>query len=465
MLKRLSERWDRLSTETKVLIVGGIIVPIIVAIIQPIWTAILERVTPPPTVIVQAPVSTPAAATLTLAQTPQTATPTSTLSTPFTQVPTNVPELQLPTATAPPYFPRTTSTSTSTPSAALTLTAAPTLTPSVTLTPSPPRTFMASSELKTTPTSLLGRRTPTSSPTATPTSVREDVRFALPVVNNETCETLIQATNVGWATTKAAIILFGEPGACAPQCNGPVRATCMGPIIPGATLTFRVDRPPSARSGLVYSIGEPPEDSPLCTTEWKYDLEGDCIEWRRYDRLYVSENLMPSDRNNNGRRDVEDEFDIVLQPLAVNLIRRCLVGGTTVVEATYTAISESVGGAGVGVFSEYIYKAPLGFDPISDAVVTLYIQNVGNECASVEIWFQRRDDGSRVGDELTILALEAGERQQVDSSTMPEPVSQLDAWIRSIMPLAIVVDIVGGDTFESDSVLSQTQPEESERGP
>jgi hypothetical protein len=507
MLKRLSRWWSSQRVTIKAAIIGAIVG----GLIQVLGPALIQRVTPPPTVIVQAPIATPAAATPTLARVPQTPTPTSTSS-------------QFPTATAHPYFPRTTSTSTSSPSVTLILTVTPALTPSVTYTPSAPMIptsspiptatetpIPTSSPTPTTTGTLIptssprpmpvetpiptssptptatetpiptssptptatetpistssptatatGTPIPTSSPTPTPTSVQENVRFVLPVVINETCETLIQITNVGWAVTKAAIVLFCQPGMCAPQCNGPERVACTGPIIPGATWTFRVDRPLCAQSGLVYSVGNPSEDDGLCTKAWWGDLVGDCGDWRRFDRLYVNGNLMPSDRNDNGRRDVEDEFDTVLQPLAVSLTRRCLVGGTTVVDSTYTAIPESVGGMGVGSLGEHIYKAPLGFDLVSDGAVILYIQNAGNECTSVEISFQRRDDGSQVGDVLTIDYIEAGERQQVDSSIMPEPVSQLDAWIRATMPSGIVVDIVGGDTFESYSVLSQTPPE------
>jgi hypothetical protein len=81
-----------------------------------------------------------------------------------------------------------------------------------------------------------------------------------------------------------------------------------------------------------------------------------------------------------------------------------------------------------------------------DLNTILHIQNGGEECTSVEIWFQEQDNCLRytVGD---VRRLAPGEAYQFDPNTVVGPGWQGSAWIASSKPLAIVVDIVGRDLF------------------
>ncbi|MFQ5460877.1 MAG: DUF11 domain-containing protein, partial [Anaerolineae bacterium] len=61
----------------------------------------------------------------------------------------------------------------------------------------------------------------------------------LPILNfegqNDVCRTWIEVQNVGSDFTKAALVTWGEPGFCPPQCAGPLKVECSGLLKPGST--------------------------------------------------------------------------------------------------------------------------------------------------------------------------------------------------------------------------------------
>src|SRR3989304_6958756 len=82
----------------------------------------------------------------------------------------------------------------------------------------------------------------------------------------------------------------------------------------------------------------------------------------------------------------------------------------------------------------------------------LYVQNVGIECTSLELWFKAQDNCMRpiLGD---VLAVAPGEAIRFDPNTVVGPDWLGSAWLRSSQPLAIVVDTMGPNHFTSYNAL------------
>jgi len=78
--------------------------------------------------------------------------------------------------------------------------------------------------------------------------------------------------------------------------------------------------------------------------------------------------------------------------------------GNVVVNAAYTGVSSDQEGARDPRFGGYTYYAPLIFADQNGLNSTIYIQNSGDECTSLEIWFKAQDNCLRsiLGDVLTL---------------------------------------------------------------
>ncbi|MFQ5340728.1 MAG: hypothetical protein ACE5F6_04185, partial [Anaerolineae bacterium] len=75
----------------------------------------------------------------------------------------------------------------------------------------------------------------------------------------DACSVVIEVQNVGNDFTKAAIMFWGAPGACPPQCNGPFKVECSGLLKPGSTWNFigpdaPAQVPAGAKKGIVFSL-------------------------------------------------------------------------------------------------------------------------------------------------------------------------------------------------------------------
>ena len=72
--------------------------------------------------------------------------------------------------------------------------------------------------------------------------------------NDNVCSTIIEVQNLGGWDSKAMLLLWGAPGACPPQCAGPLKVECSGLLRPGSTWNFIGAQLPSrAKSGMVFS--------------------------------------------------------------------------------------------------------------------------------------------------------------------------------------------------------------------
>jgi hypothetical protein len=275
----------------------------------------------------------------------------------------------------------------------------------------------------------------------------------LPIMNfqgqNDVCRTWLEVQNVGSEFSKAALVVWGEPGFCPPQCSGPLKVECSGLLKPGSTWNFIYPQVPNgSKSGILFSftarqlsqIGDPLgfDDivaDVLCETLF-FNVVGDCDDYRRFKKAY-NEGLVfagiPLDRAYGS-------------PLAVEVLRHCPGDETPGAEVSskYAGIAGIDLGAYDPVFGGYAYYVPLLYAESSDLNSVMYIQNGGLECSSIEIWFKAQDDCLRARI-CEIFTLAPGETYQFDSNDCVGPDFQGNAWLRSSQPMGIAVDIFGRD--------------------
>jgi len=117
--------------------------------------------------------------------------------------------------------------------------------------------------------------------------------------------------------------------------------------------------------------------------------------------------------------------------------------------AAYTGISEVMEGVYDPVYGGFAYYVPLIWNQGQGGYnTTIWIQNSGDECTSVEIYFQQQDQCLHpiIGE---ILFLSPGETRAFNPGTIVNTPWQGSAWIRASQPLGIVVDVKGKDMFGS----------------
>lgn len=310
---------------------------------------------------------------------------------------------------------RATPTLTATLVATPTSTATPTVTSTATFTPTPSPTATSTATPTATPTP-----TATSTPTPTPTPYSPPIY--LPALDDKSgWETWVQVQNVGNAPTVAIAFLWGEYSeSCPPQAPGPISVLCTGSVHPGSAWTWRGEvLPASARSGIVYAVNL---DIAIQACEEAYEAMGDHFAWLYWVRTYVGTG----------------------QPLAVSVNRQG--PGQTLgltVASTYTGVSEEMMGVDDPWFGGYMYYAPLNFNDYNDLTTTLILQNSGDVCTSVEIWYKEQGECLRARiDEVPALA--PGEAVRLTPPNLL-PGTQGSAWIRASQPLGIIVDESGRD--------------------
>ena len=231
-----------------------------------------------------------------------------------------------------------------------------------------------------------------------PTACPDLVPIQLPVLFlDDGWETWIQVQNVGDDYTKVVMELWEESdGSCQPQ--EPVKRECSNILAPGAAWTWKFDETypgiANIRSAIVYSVVPGTEPT---------DCFGDGT-------------LVPG------------------QPIAVTV--QSTKKDADFRSSVYTGISDWLGMGPDPATGAYMYYAPLvfnnggGYGWTSD----IWIQNSGDECTSVEIWYHSECENWEIAE---ILALAPGE-----SALAPKPSwSGIgSAWIRSTEPLGIIVD-------------------------
>lgn len=250
-------------------------------------------------------------------------------------------------------------------------------------------------------------------------------RIQLPRIDNLSGEeTWIQAQNLGSQISKIILFTWGDySGACPPQAPGPLKVECSGLLVPGSAWTFRDTQLPSAaRSAVAYSV---PAETADDACEEAFDTVGLHGAWR------VWENRWRAGLYGIGGR------------LAVAVNRRLTQQNGLTVASAYTGISEHMDGVYDPVFGGYMYYVPVLYRDRDGWNSEIAIQNSGNECTSVEIWYKTQDDCLR-SEIHSVPVLSPGESVRVTPDGLPQG-RRGSAWIRASQPLGLVVDQQGNN--------------------
>jgi len=247
-------------------------------------------------------------------------------------------------------------------------------------------------------------------------------------------ETWIQVQNVGLSDTKFALLLFDYSGPyCGPQCLGPFKVEFSGRVPVGGAWTYKLasanlidcsNRPYTSPDGVISGILVSLSMAQALTYEIQSCVAARTAVWTMWlNWMGQGGTLLP-----------------LGEPAAVS-VNRIMTGvpSGTPRAAAYTGIADWEMETGPDPrTSAYMYYAPQLFDTFSPAGWSsrIWIQNSGIECTSLEVWFMKQQDclKARIQE---VLALCPGEVIWVD----PEMPGFLgSAWIRSTMPLGVIVD-------------------------
>ena len=287
-------------------------------------------------------------------------------------------------------------------------TSTPTITP--TSTPAPTDTPTSTPTPTHTPTATA---TPTLTPTPTPTP-KLGVPMQLPVIQvGEGWETWMQVQNVSQLPTGTIMFLWGDySGLCPANDPGPIACLCSEPISPGSAWTVTGDVLAGARAAIVYPVSLDQLNAKCAGAK---NAVGDPSAWRIWADQWEAE----------ARGGL----------LAVTVIRMGPDADGITVSSTYTGISEEIGDES----PTFVYSAPLSKRAYNGFDTEFNIQNSGQVCASVWVYYQG-EESCQPEYAQHIEQVAPGEMHRTD---VPEVLG--DGWlgsasIRANVPLGIVVD-------------------------
>lgn len=250
-------------------------------------------------------------------------------------------------------------------------------------------------------------------------------RIQLPAIDNMSPdETWIQVQNLGSLPTKVILFTWGDySGTCPPQAPGPLKVECSGLLVGGSAWTFRETQLPSAaRSAIAYSV---PAETADDACEDAFDTAGLHGAWRIWENRWRA------------------GFYGVGERLAVAVNRRLGQDNGVTVASAYTGISENMEGVYDPVFGGFMYYVPVLYNNMEGWNSEITVQNSGNECTSLEVWYKTQDDCLR-SQIYSVDVLSPGESVRLMPDGLP-PGRRGSAWLRASQPLGIVVDQQGND--------------------
>ncbi|MBK6768484.1 MAG: DUF11 domain-containing protein [Ardenticatenales bacterium] len=287
-----------------------------------------------------------------------------------------------------------------------------------------------------------------------------DWRLQLPVLGGPTCPTLVQVQNLGRKDTKVILVVWGEESFCPPQAAGPLKVECGGLLRPGSSWTFTASQLPSAaRSAVLYSVNATDIVMNVDGNESRFDLEvcdalmthvvGNWKQWSVFDLAYRRQRVYRSPFDGSGLHQIVLDFKAHQgEPIAATVNRSCpdAADPNVMSNAVYTGISSDQEGARDPVSGARMFYAPLVFAGKGGLSSKVCIQNSGDECTSLELWFKGQDECLR-NTLADVLTLSPGETVCFDPATVVGPDWLGSAHIRSTQPLGIVVDTMGPNHF------------------
>ncbi len=278
------------------------------------------------------------------------------------------------------------------------------------------------------------------------------LQSALPILNflgnDEVCASWVEVQNVGSTFTRVAMMVWGEPGFCPPQAAGPLKVECSGLVKGGATWNFLgAQVPTGGKSGLLFSLTTKSLSDVGLDDEFGYDdliadllcetlffgIVGDADDYRRFKLAY-----------DQGLSFAGLPMSLAWgQPIAAEVLRRCADPDSPAdISSKYEGVTGFYYGQFDPVYGSFSYYTPLLYAAASGLESVTYIQNVGLDCTTVEIWFQQQDNCLRPLI-CEIFTLSPGETYQYAASDCVGPGWIGSAWMRTSQPIAVVVDQIG----------------------
>jgi hypothetical protein len=257
-------------------------------------------------------------------------------------------------------------------------------------------------------------------------------------------ETWIQVQNVGQTNTKFALLLFDYSGEyCGPQCKGPFKVEFSGRVPVGGAWTFKLasanligcdlkpyTSPDGVLSGLLLSLSMEQAvilESLSCSSALSLLY---CMWWASFPGVTCSATF-PTGWGTLPKSPAGEQA-------AVSVDRIQTGTGGTPHAAAYTGIAGNMEGIHDPRTGAWMYYAPQLFDSYGQPgwSSTIWIQNSGFECTSLEIWFLKQQNCLKpIVQE--VLSLCPGETIAVTPDTINFMGS---AWIRASQPLGVIVD-------------------------
>jgi hypothetical protein len=239
------------------------------------------------------------------------------------------------------------------------------------------------------------------------------VPFQLPIIQvGEGWETLIQVQNVGFLPTGAIMFLWGEfSDLCPLNDPGPIARLCSDVIPPGSAWTVRGDALAGASGAIVYPVSLEQLNTKCQQAQ---SAVGNSSAWFTW----------------VGQWEAEARGGT----LAVTVHRVGPNSGGRIVSSAYTGISEDLEAS-----PPFLYFAPLNKRAHNGFDTELGIQNSGQMCASVSVYYQ----GQGVCEPEHAQHIEQVAPGETLRTEVPEDLG--DGWlgsasIRASVPLGIVVD-------------------------
>jgi len=286
---------------------------------------------------------------------------------------------------------------------------------------------------------------------AIPSQAAAQAQAAVPILNylanDDVCESWIEVQNVGTQDTAVALVTWGEPGFCPAQAAGPLKVECTGVLKPGSTWIMRdAQIPTGSKSGMLFSFStkslsdvgldqvfgfDDIISSLMCETAF-FGVVGDADDWRRFKLAFDQGSVfagIPMDLAHG-------------EPIVAEVLRRCSgPDHPGQISSKYNALSGTRFGVYDPVYGGFAHYAPLVYGDVAGFESTIYVQNTGLGCSSVEIWFQAQDNCIRPYI-CEVITLSPGETLQYHASDCIGPGWVGSAWLRTSQPVAIAVDHV-----------------------
>jgi hypothetical protein len=338
-------------------------------------------------------------------------------------------------------------TSTPTATGSPTQTSTPSSTPIVAATSAPTNTAAPTNPPAPTPVPPGGLPMP---PIAYEPAAR--AQAGLPVLNylgnDEVCDAWIEVQNIGSDFTAVSLVIWGEPGFCPPQAAGPLKVECTGILKPGSTWNLLGSQLPyGGKSAVLYSfsvkqlsdvgldkiLGFDDVIADFFCESLFFGVIGSAGDYRRF-RLAYNERL----------RYAGIPMELAIgQPIAAEVLRRC---GDPDSPGVITSKYEAISGTRLGIFDPvyggFGVYAPLLYAGVGGMESVMYVQNLGADCSTVEIWFQQQDNCIRPYI-CEVFTLAPGETFQYLASDCVGPSWTGSAWLRTSQPVGMIIDHIG----------------------